>query len=229
MSNPNARDNMAEILLKKVESLKVGTSAIIDISVFPHLSEKNMESKVNEKITLYVPDTLVNLIKKSKENKLYYYHMSRLFNNWTKRYIEVIEVENILLGSINENIIIKYITKEDVDESTYEAIYKSTSKKEFDIELSPNINIQGDYLAKILGFALKHNVPILMSNQKTVREAKKNFSVWDLTNNFIEEKQEFFRKILPFFDKTRGVRWCIGITVGTFISPVGIALAIIDP
>ena len=120
------------------------------------------------------------------------------------------------------------ITKEMIDMETYDSCYHKIVEKDLLIELSPEFNLIGDIVGKMLGFAKRSKAPILMLNQRLVRFIKKEIPIFDTANMFVDKKQQFFSRFIPL-KRSRGVRWFLGITVGTAISPIGFILAVIDP
>jgi hypothetical protein len=111
----------------------------------------------------------------------------------------------------------------------YSFCYENFISKDLLVEFSPEFNLVGDIIGKILGFAKKSKYPILMLNQRLVRDIRRLIPIFDTANMFIDEKQKFFGKFIPHLEKTRGIRWFIGITIGTLVSQVGFVLAVIDP
>lgn len=102
------------------------------------------------------------------------------------------------------------------------------------MEFSPKLNIIGDIIGKILGYALKTKTLILMVNQRLVKLVK---SIPVFLNNTLKLKQEFLAKRIPYLDYGRGVRFYIGIILemGGSVIPIPLAnevgyfLMVLDP
>jgi len=202
--------------------------AILDISVYPELHKMLETGRFDFSPTYYFPDTIAKLLSMAKENEQYYYFITKLFSRWTQRYIDIRLLNEILVEKEFPQAKIELITKEVVDEKVYSFCYENFVSKDLVVELSPKFNLIGDIIGKMLGFAKKSKTPILMKNQRLVRDVKKLIPIFDAANMFVDQKQSFFSRILPL-ERTRGIRWFIGITVGTMINPIGFVLAVIDP
>lgn len=222
-------ENMISHIENRVLKLEGRSRAILDISVYPELSRILEIKKSNFYPTYYFPDTIVDLLLKAKANDQYYYFMTRLFTRWTQRYIDFKILDKIFVKKEFPQAKIELITKEMIDMKVYSFCCKNFVSKDLVIELSPEFNLVGDIIGKILGFAKKSETPILMMNQRLVRYAKKLIPVFETANMFVDEKQRFFRKFIPHLENTRGIRWLIGITVGIAVNPVGFVFMVVDP
>lgn len=203
---------------------------ILDISVYPEL-KKVLENQRSENFnnSYYFPDTIAKLLLKAKENSQYYYFMTKLFTRWTQRYIDFSILNRIFIKKEFPEGKIKLITEDIIDEEVYSFCYENFISKDLMVDLSLEFNLIGDILGKVLGFAKKSKTPILMLNQRLVNDIKRLIPVFDTANTFVDKKRTFFRKFMPHLERTRGIRWFIGITVGTVISPAGFVLTVIDP
>lgn len=202
--------------------------SILDISVYPELPQLLNIKRLEFTPIYYVPDTIPFLLSKAKENEQYYYFLSKLFTRWTQRYIDLRLLNKVLVEKQTDQIKFELITKEMIDKEVYDFCYQKLVAKDLLVELSPEFNLVGDIIGKILGFAKRHKTPILMLNQRLVRYIKKEIPIFDTANMFVDKKQQIFSNFIPL-RRTRGIRWFIGITIGTAISPVGFVLAVIDP
>ena len=217
------KDDIIQNIESEIEGLQKKNHVILDISSYPELTRLVNMAKLDFSKTYYVPDTIVELLNKDK-----YYFITRLFNKWTRRDIDLMLLKEVLTKKEDKPLNVKIITKEMVDLETYNFCYNTVVEKDLVLETSPEFNLLGDIIGKILGFAKKKSAPILMSNQRLARFIKKDIPIFYAANVFIDKKQEFFSKFIPL-KKTRGVRWFIALTIGTFLSPVGFILAVIDP
>ncbi len=222
-------DDIIQSIADMIKDFEKENRVIIDLSAYPELPNIVQAQKRLDIIPVYyVPDTIPMLLKKAKENEQYYFFLSKLFTKWTTRFIDLRLLNKIFIEREYDILKFELITKEMIDIETYEFCYNKIMEKELLIELSPEFNLIGDIIGKILGFAKKSKVPILMLNQKLVRYIKKEIPIFDTANMFVDKKQQFFSRFIPL-KKTRGIRWFIGITIGTAISPIGFILAVIDP
>ncbi len=222
-------DDITQTVIDLIKGIEYENRVVLDISVYPELPNIMEVQRRRDAATIYyIPDTIPLLLNKAKENEQYYFFLSKLFTKWTQRFIDVRLLNKIFVENEYDNLKFELITKEMVDIETYEFCYNKFAEKDLFIELSPEFNLVGDIVGKILGFAKKSNIPILMLNQKLVRYVKKEIPIFDTANMFVDKKQEFFSRFIPL-RRTRGIRWFIGITVGTAISPIGFVLAVIDP
>ena len=233
------KENIDDILHNVIEKFEFGNRVVLDISAYPELS-KIVEAKERQDVIYYIPDTIPLLLEEAEKEEQYYSFLSKLFTKWTQRSIDLKLLNKIFIERKYNNLKFKLITKEMIDEETYNFCYDRIVKKDLLITLPRELkrklnfepgskfNLIGDIIGKILGFAKKNKVPILMQNQKLVRYVKKEIPVFDTANIFIDKKQCFFSRFIPL-RRTRGIRWIIGITVGAKISPVGFILAVIDP
>jgi len=222
-------DSIIKGITDMIKGFEHENRVVLDVSVYPELS-KIIEVQRILDITpvYYVPDTIPMLLEKAKENEQYYFFLSKLFIKWTQRFIDLRLLNKIFIEKEYHTLKFEVITKEMIDLGTYNFCYHKIIEKDLLIELSPEFNLIGDIVGKILGFAKRNKVPILMLNQKLVRYVKKEIPIFDTANMFVDKKQHFFSRFIPL-RRTRGVRWFIGITVGTAISPIGFILAVIDP
>ena len=222
-------DNLISNVKGRILELGGESKAILDISVYPELSWIPDPTRLNFFPTYYFPDTIANLFLRAKENKQYHYFMTKLFTRWTKRAIDFKALDKTFFKKELPPAKIELITKEMVDRKVYSFCYENFVYKDFIVELSPRFNVVGDIIGKMLGFAKQSKAPILMTNQRLVRDVKKLIPILETANIFVDKKQRLWGRFRPILKNTRGVRWLIGITVGTVISPAGIVFAVIDP
>lgn len=210
--------------------------AILDLSTFPELSRlgsrsfesSSKSSNSNNEYVYYIPDTIFQLFEAAKRNAYYYYYIGRLFSRWSRRAVDVKIIEKILKERVVFGRKLLPITLEDVDMTIYEKCNSYLRAPDLEIELSPKKNILGDLLGKIFGFSSKSGSPILMLNRRLRNEVKKLTDIIEITNAFVDSKQNFFEKFFPV-KRTRGIRWILGITIGAYYTPLGFALTLVDP
>jgi len=204
--------------------------AILDISVYPRLSRMLETQRLDFYPTYYFPDTIANLLLRAKEDERYYRFILKLFSRWMPKCksIDLDLLNNIFIKKEFPRAKIELITKEIVDGETYSFCYENFVCDDLVVELSPKFNLLGDMIGKILGFAKKSGSPILMMNQRLIRDVRGVIPIFETANMFVNRKQKFFSKFIPI-KKTRGARWFIGITIGSKIGPVGFVFAVIDP
>ena len=213
----------------KVLELEGEKRAILDVSTYPALGRMSQTNLPGSFVTYYVPDTIAKLLSRGKEDRQYYYFMTRLFTRWTRRYIDLGILDRMFIERKYPGAKVELITEEIVDKEVYSFCYKNFVSKDLIVELSPKFNLVGDIIGKILGFAKKSGVPILMMSQRLVRDVKVLIPIFEAANTFFDHKHSFFVRLIPGIERTRGIRWIIGITIGVAISPVGFVLAVIDP
>lgn len=226
-------NTLCEKLDRLLVELDKKNEAIIDISVYPELIK--MRGKNDLYPTYYFPDTIKKLILQEEKYKEF---LQRLIRKWTKRYVDFELLKNIFIKEGIPWARIKVITKDMVDEEVYSFCYEKFTLKELEISFSPKFNLLGDLIGKILGFAKKSGIPILMRNQTLVRFVKKSIIGVFGFNIFVDKKQEILEKYIPL-RKTRFIRWLIGVAiqVNKFETPLlsrlkdflGIVLILMDP
>lgn len=123
-----------------------------------------------------------------------------------------------------------------VDIETYNYLYEHLISKDLVISFSSELNLLGDIIGKIIGFAKKAGTYILMMNRRLMRYARETIPVLEVpARAIIEDKQNFFRKLIPGLESARGIRWFIGFTVEILnpiypqLTPIGIMLQVFDP
>ncbi len=223
--------DVIQSIIDMIKGFEYENRVVLDVSVYPELSEiVKVQRRLNNTPVYYVPDTIPMLLEKAKENEQYYFFLSKLFTKWTQRSVDLRLLNKIFIKKEYHTLKFGMIKKEEemIDIKTYDFCYHKIIEKDLLIELSPKFNLAVDIVGKILGFAKRNKVPILMLNQKLVRYVKKEIPIFDTANMFVDKKQHFFSRFTPL-RKTRGIRWFIGITLGTAISPIGFMLAVIDP
>lgn len=207
---------------------------ILDLSTYPFL-EKIISKNENHPFQYYcIPDTIPLLFSKAKDNPQYYSYITKLFSKWTSRDVDIQYLSELFhdLNQLPKNI--KIIGKNDVDPDVYAFCHENIKIKDLVVEFSPKLNIIGDIIGKILGYALKTKTLILMVNQRLVKLVK---SIPVFLNNTLKLKQEFLAKRIPYLDYGRGVRFYIGIILemGGSVIPIPLAnevgyfLMVLDP
>lgn len=221
-------DNIISDIKSQLLELDRDSRAILDVSVYPELYKMLEARQLDFSPTYYFPDTIAKLLSVAKENKQYYYFITRLLTRWTQRYIDFEMLDKIFIGKGFPQAKIKLITEDIIDKRVYSFCYENFVSKDLVIEFSPEFNLVGDIIGKILGFAKKSKTPILLMNQRLVRDVRRLIPIFETANAFVDQKQKFFGRFIPL-ERTRGIRWFIGITVGTMVNPIGFVLAVIDP
>lgn len=201
---------------------------ILDISVYPELKHILEIGRLDFHPTYYIPDTIPKLLLKAKENEQYYYIVSRLFTKLTQRDVDLRLLDKIFVEKEYDQIKIELITGETIDKEGYSFCYARFVSKDLLIEFSPEFNLVGDIVGRVIGVAKKTETPILLLNQRLIRFVKGKVPIFDAANMFVDKKQDFLSKFIAL-KRTRGIRWFIGITVGTMVSPIGFVLTVIDP
>lgn len=219
-------------VFKEIEE-KISTpskEAILDISVFPELNKIVEVSRFDFKPVYYIPDTVYKLFIKAKTDVQYYQLITDLFRKWTTRSIDFRLLSRISHEKEIGGIRFVPITKEMVDMEVYEFCYERFVDEKLFAELSPRTNVLGDIIGKILGFAKRSKIPILMLNRKLATMVRGVIPVFDATNIFVDKKQKFFSAFIPV-KRTRGVRWfiCLVINLTLPSNPAGVVLAVVDP
>lgn len=218
-----------EKVLKALENQIEKNEAIFDLSVFPILDILVQTGAGDKPLIIYIPDTVERLFIEAHKNPRYYYILGKLFSRWTRRKIDIELVEKILMGKDLGNIKIKTITKELIDVEIYNFCYEKFSAEDLITEFSPEFNILGDIIGKTLGAAHKLKVPIVMMNRRLVSEIRHIVPVFDTANAYQNKKVSLFERYIPHLRRSRGVRWILGITVGTLVTPIGFVLTLLDP
>ena len=221
-------DNIIKYVKNRISELEYEYRAILDLSMYPELNNIIKTQRLDFTPIYYFPDTIAKLFLKAKENEQYYYFISRLFAKWTQRPVDFRLLNKIFKEKRLNQIKIELITDELIDREVYSFCYKTFISKDLLVELSPQFNLVGDIIGKILGFAKKSKTPILMLNRKLIRFVREEIPIFDAANMFVDKKQEFFSRFIPL-RRTRGIRWFVGITVGTSVPPIGFVLAVMDP
>lgn len=219
--------------------------AILDPSVLYYLNFKRIKQT---DIVFYLPDNMLRLIERSKENMENREFLKSFLTFFRYGFGRNIEDKNMKLFYSNiETMIIKPISSENIKtdkEDYYEKYLKMFSKHDFYISMSPMINFLGDYLAKILEFSKNTGKIILSKSRKLADLLKENIISLELPkkimsipqniDNALEVKSDFLNRMFDF----RGGRTakffiavCLGI--GGFIHPaiggLGIAFVFVDP
>jgi len=221
-------ETMVSEIKERALELEHEERAILDISTYPDLS-RTRQSMLGSHPTYYVPDTIAKLFFKAKEDRRYYYYMTRLFMRSTRRYIDLDMLDGMFSRKEHFEARVELITEEMVDKRVYSFCYENFVSKDLILELSPRFNLVGDIIGKILGVCQKSRAPILMTTGRLVSDVRRLIPIFETANAFIDTKRTFFHRFIPGIEETRGVRWIIGITIGIAYPQVGIALAIIDP
>jgi len=212
---------------------KIETAAnevILDVSTFPELDKIVKIRRIDFKPVYYIPDTIYKLFTKAEKDIQYYQFITDLFRKWTTRTVDFNLLYKIFREKKINEMKFELITRDMVDSEVYKFCYEKLRDKNLIVELSPETNVLGDVIGKILGFAKKSQVSILMLNRKLVTLIRGVIPVFDAANTFVDKKQEFFSRFIPV-KRARGVKWFIGIAIGLTLTnhPAGVVLAIIDP
>ncbi|MFA6362371.1 hypothetical protein [Methanoregula sp.] len=211
------------------------TQSILDLSTYPFLEKIISQKEQANQQEFCIPDTIPKLLSKAVDDPRYYYAITKLFSQWTRREVDLQFLSKLLLSENKlPNIKIKIIQMDDVDPEVYRYCYDNIVNKKLVVEFSPKFNILGDIIGKMLGYAKKTKTPLLMFNDKLVKLVK---SIPVFLNNSLKVKQEFFSKRIPHLEYGRGVRFYLGIVLemGTAVysiplaSEAGYILMILDP
>jgi len=236
----NKKDNLIQTIQtnnsfeKYIENQIESNSAILDISILPFF-HKILEADRKTTITIYIPDTIKKLVLQGEQNRQYYFYLTKLISRWTTREVDINFLHKIMTMKEEKfreeykNIKLQYIDFKDYNEIIYNSCIENIIEKEFLIELSPEFNVLGDVIGKILGAAQKLKLPVLMVNRRLMIEARKAIPVLDAANIIVQKKMEFFESLIPGLRRTRGMKFFIGVIVGHFVSPLGYVLTVLDP
>jgi len=219
---------------------------ILDPSVLFYLTSHKIK---DSKITYYLPDNLIRLIDRSKENKEYQAFLKSFLTYFRYGYSRQIEENDWSLFYQNiKSMTIKPISqdniKSDQQDNYYENYLKMFSDHDFYISMSPRINFLGDCIAKIMEFSKRTGKTILSKSRKLANLLREKIISLELPRRFAEMpdhldnglriKSELLNRMFDF----RGGRTtkffvavCLG--VGGFIHPVvggiGVVFVFVDP
>ncbi len=219
---------------------------ILDPSVLFYLTKHKIKET---QIIYYLPENLVRLIDKSKENKelrdflksfLFYfrYGYSRNIeeNDWTVFYQNI---QRMTIKPISQADI-----KTDQKENYYDNYLKLFNDHKFYVSMSPMINFLGDCIAKIMEFSKITGKMILSKSRKLANLLREKIISLELPKHLAETpnhfdnglkiKSELLNKMFDFKGGRTTkffVAVCLGI--GGFIHPaiggIGVAFIFIDP
>jgi len=236
------RKKVLEVDLPRIKEMILGleekNEAILDISAYPELGRILQASTLDTYPTTYfLPDTIDKLLSVARRNPQYYYFLTKLFTRWTQRYIDFRILGKALAEKEQPHVNIQLITEEMIDRETYLLCYEKFVAKDLFVELSPRLNLVGDIIGKMLGFAKKSRVPILMMSRRLIREIREEIPIFETANMFADSKRRMFQRLIPNLEKTRGIRWFVAFTVeivgfsvaGPVAAPLGFVLTIMDP
>jgi len=144
-------DNIIQSITNMIKRFEHENRVILDISIYPELS-KIVETQRRLDIipVYYFPDTIPLLLRKAKKNEQYYFFLSKLFTKWTRRLIDLRLLNKVFIEREYDVLKFELITKEMIDMETYDFCYHKIVEKDLLIELSPEFNLIGDIVGKIL-------------------------------------------------------------------------------
>ena len=219
---------------------------ILDPSVLFYLTSHKIK---DSQIVYYLPDNLIRLIDRSKDNKEYQTFLKSFLTYFRYGYSRQIEENDWALFYQNiKSMVIKPISqdniKSDRQDNYYENYLKMFSDHDFYISMSPSINFLGDCIAKIMEFSKRTGKTILSKSRKLSKLLREKIFLIELPkhlaelpnhiDNGLRLKSEMLNRMFEF----RGGRTtkffvavCLG--VGGFIHPaiggIGVAFIFIDP
>jgi hypothetical protein len=212
---------------------------ILDPSVLFYLT--NHEIKETS-ITYFLPDNLIRLIDRSKENKEYGQFLKSFLTYF--RYGYSTSVDDKGLNNLYRNIdrmTIKPISIDDLKseqtESYYERYLKLFSDHDFYISMSPRMNFLGDCIAKIMEFSKRTGRLVLSKSRRLANLLREKIISLELPKRFdnvIQAKSELLNRMFDF-QGGRATKFFIGVSlgIGGFIHPaiggIGVAFAFMDP
>lgn len=218
---------------------------ILDPSVLFYLTSHKIKET---RIVYYLPDNLIRLIEKSKENEELRDFLKSFLSYFRYGFSKRIQENDwdIFYQNI-QKMTIKRISQEDVltdQKENYDNYLKLFSKHKFYISMSPMINFLGDIIAKIMEFSKKIGKIILSKSRKLANLLREKIislelpkHLAEMPNNFdngLKMKSELLNKIFDF-KGGRTSKFFIGVClgVGGLIHPViggiGVAFVFIDP
>jgi len=214
-------------------------SVILDPSVLFYLTTHEIKET---QIEYCLPDNLINLIKRSKDNKEYQQFLKSFLTYFRYDFSDVIQSDdwNLFYQNI-DRMTINPISKEDLanenQDDYYEKYLNLFSDHNFFISMSPIINFLGDCIAKIMEFSKKTGKIILSKSRKLANLLKEKITSLELPkhlDNLVQTKSLLINKMFDF-QGGRSTKFFIGITlgVGGFIHPViggiGVVFTFMDP
>lgn len=212
---------------------------ILDPSVLFYLTSHKIKET---KMTYYLPDNLIKLIERSKENKEHQQFLKSFLTYFRYGYSRKIEENDwdIFYENI-KRMNIKAISEDNIRgeqrDNYYENYLKLFSNHNFYISMSPKINFLGDCIAKIMEFSKRTGKIILSKSRKLANLLREKVTSLELPKHFddaVRAKSEILCKMFNF-QGGRATKFFIGISlgVGGFINPViggiGVLFAFIDP
>jgi hypothetical protein len=219
---------------------------ILDPSVLFYLTSHEIKET---QIVYYLPDNLIRLIEKSKENEELRDFLKSFLSYFGYRSIKHIQKNNWNIFYQNiQRMTIKPISQKDIltdqKENYYDKYLKLFSKHKFYISMSPMINFLGDIIAKIMEFSKKTGTIILSKSRKLADLLREKIMALELPKHFTEIlnhfdkglkiKSELLNKIFDF-KGGRSAKFFIGVCLGIggithpVIGGISAAFVFIDP
>lgn len=219
---------------------------ILDPSVLFYLTKHKIKET---QIVYYLPDNLVRLIEKSKENKELRVFLKSFLSFFRYPYSRNIEENNWTIFYQNiQRMIIKPISQDDIltdpKYNYYENYLELFSDHKFYTSMSPMINFLGDCIAKIMEFSKKSGKMILSKSRKLANLLREKIISLELPkhlaempnhfDNGLKMKSELLNKMFDFKGgKTTKFFLAVCLGIGGFIHPaiggIGVAFVFIDP
>jgi len=219
---------------------------ILDPSFLFYLSSHKIKES---EVTYYLPDNLLRLIERSKENSEYRQFLKSFLSFFRYGFSRnIIEDDWFLFFENIQRMNIKPITQEMIkpeqNNDYYYDYLKFFQDHEFYLSMSPRINFLGDCIAKIMEFSRQTGKLILSKSRKLANLLREKIVSLELPkrlaelpddfDNAFRAKSEVLNKIFDF-PGGRATKFFIGVClgIGGFINPVigglGVAFVFIDP
>ncbi len=193
-----------------------------------NLLEYNIFSELG-KIEIFIPNSLYELINKSKENEEYrniLLNFIYFFSYESYREINKKEIDRLYenLNKLN----IRIISDKDIDNKFYEKIYNllPNSYKFKNIKLfGRKINLLKDTLAKIICFSVQKTVAILQKTRKFINLIRERINLIELSREIknvpggfkeLKKLKENLFSPVTTFTGVKEIKWFIGIFAAFF-------------
>jgi hypothetical protein len=238
-------DNLIDFHGQGEFSIKYDEVVIDPSFLFYLCSHKIMESEV----TYYIPDNLLRLIERSKENSEYRQFLKSFLSFFRYGFSRNLSEEDWYLFFDNiQRMNIKPITQEmlkpEENNDYYYDYLKFFQNHVFYLSMSPRINFLGDCIAKIMEYSRQSGILIISKSRKLANLLREKIvslelpqSLAELPNDldaFFRHKSDLLNKIFDF-PGGRPTKFFIGVClgIGGFIHPaiggLGVAFVFMDP
>lgn len=178
--------------------LKEQKEFVLDVSFLPYI-----KFLAEASVKFYVPDILDKLIAKVKENKKNSGLLQKLIEKWYPFKKPKIDVEKIVEAyqNLKHKGIVEIIGENNIDNVLLKLCVENIQDKDLVTEFSEHKNLLGETIGKILGFSLKAKKFIIAKTTGLGLLIRYKVpviyhSVGRRADNFIDEKKEFFDRLM---------------------------------